>query len=177
MIDFTWQNDSLLMSVKGTTIALDPLDSRGNAQVKLFTNYFDSLEQSLKDLLIFNTPGEYEVENTLITGIASDDNNTIYTVNSVGVSALLITQDVSDNVISRIGAVDIAFIDLYRYSDFENLSKMITSIEAKVVICVGDDNQFAGLEKELGFVGEKSQRIKLQSKDLPESGELLYHLY
>lgn len=177
MMDFVWQDNGLVLTLKGSVISLDPINRTGTGQVKLFSKYIEGLEASSNDLLSFNTPGEYEVENSLITGFDAGNDSTIYVISSYGMSTLLLNQDISDNVMSRIGSVDIVFIDLNKLTDIDSLSKTITALESKVVICVGDDSQFSNIEKEVGLSGEKSQRVKLQKKDLPESGELLYHLH
>lgn len=146
------------------------------------------------NFICFDSPGEYEIKNSEIIGVTSshDDKNGaekgeniifIYEVDGIHLCHLgdLGVELTSDQV-EKIDAVDVLFIPAGGGPtlDIKKAAKVISDIGPKIVIPMhyraGKMANLSPLEdfiKEIGKTPQKTSKLKLQKKDLPEEMEIV----
>jgi L-ascorbate metabolism protein UlaG (beta-lactamase superfamily) len=145
------------------------------------------------DFICFDSPGEYEIKNSEIVGIDSfhDDkngsergHNTIFSLEVDGIHICHLGDlgtSLSSDQLEKIDGADILIIPVggVKVIDPKAAVKVISEIEPKIVIPVhykeGKLTDFEPLEhfvKEIGKDPKKTDRLKIQKKDLPEQLEI-----
>jgi hypothetical protein len=191
---------SLKFTSKDHTTILDPFSKdsglippRGSADLILLSepdNELYSYTQGLTadNQFIVNGPGEYDVKDHAITGIAVRESDkkhtTIYLIttedirilNLAHISKLNLSQDELDDI----GEVDVLIVPVGGESvmDYEEAAKAVNLIEPKIVIPT--HYQIKGLTtkaqpidkfiKEMGGKSETMDKLSLKKKDLPIEG-------
>lgn len=184
----------VILSIKKNVIAVDPKlsdlklkDQGANAAVQLLTQpQFEAPHN--EDALIINGPGEYEVANISIQGVAArahmdgpDDGKkaTMYSVTTEDISLVVtghIHPDITEDQLEALGVVDVLVVPVggNGYTlDAAGAVEVIRKIDPKVVIpthYADDTTSFevpqADLEvfvKELGATVETSNKLKLKA--------------
>jgi L-ascorbate metabolism protein UlaG (beta-lactamase superfamily) len=192
------------ISGKKITVLIDPYDPakvgpklpKQDAEVVTIShqhtdhNYLQALKTS--EYLLLDSPGEYEVRETEILGIASNHGderggNTIFTfdVDDVKVCHLGdLGTELSSEQLDKMDGVDILMIPVggYYTIDAKTAVKVVSQVEPKIVIPM--HYKTAGsLIKELApiddFLHEMSvqpsaqEKLKVTTKDLPEELEVV----
>jgi L-ascorbate metabolism protein UlaG (beta-lactamase superfamily) len=153
-------------------------------------NYLSALKG---EYICFDSPGEYEIKTAELRGIpgchdekdgAERGENTIFTYEIDGINICHLGDQgkaLSSDQLDKVDGVDILLIPVGGKStiDVKAASKIVSEIEPKIVIPmhykVGNMNDLDPVEnfvKEMGIDPKKSDRLKIQKKDLPETLEL-----
>lgn len=173
----------------------------GRKQIKTFAdvitishNHWD--HNSATDIagnpLIFNMPGDYEVKGVTFKGIESkhggdiDISNTIFTikVEDIIIGHLGDLGEVLTSVqLDKINGVDILMVPVGgKFTlDAEQAVEVVNQIEPKVIIpmhykTLGVEVDIEGVEKfikEIGIEPEKTCKLKITKKDLPEEAKVI----
>ncbi len=184
----------VILSVKKNVIAVDPKisdlklkDQGANAAVQLLTQpQFEAPHG--EDTLVISGPGEYEVANISIRGIAArahmdgpDDGKkaTMYSVTAEDISLVVtghIHPDINEDQLEALGVVDVLVVPIggNGYTlDASGAVEVIRKIDPKIVIpthyaddVVSYDVPQADLDvfvKELGAAVETSGKLKLKA--------------
>lgn len=146
------------------------------------------------NFICFDSPGEYEIKNSEITAVPSyhDEKNGaergenvifIYEVDGIHLCHLGdLGTDLNAEQIEKIDGVDILFIPVGGGPTIDNkkAAKVISDIEPKIIVPmhyrVGKLTTLGTLDdfiKELGKTPKKTDKLKIQKKDLPEEMELV----
>ena len=191
---------SFKITSKDHTIILDPFSKesglvppRGNADLIVLSEpelelYSYTQGLSAENQFIVNGPGEYDVKDTAITGIAIKGPDkevvTIYLItiedirilNLAHIAKLSLSQDELDDI----GEVDILLVPVGGgdVMNYEDAAKAVNLIEPKIVIPT--HYQIRGLEvkaetpekfiKEMGGKSESLEKLSLKKKDLSSEG-------
>jgi L-ascorbate metabolism protein UlaG (beta-lactamase superfamily) len=141
--------------------------------------------------ICFDTPGEYEIKNTQITGIESlhseeeeGDKNTIFTFEVDGVNLCHLGDlgiDLNPAQVEKINGVDILFIPVggKKTIDAKKAVKVISAVGPKVVIPMhfksknGDLDGVESFIKEMGKEPKSVDKLKITKKELPEELTLI----
>ena len=182
---------------KDISVICDPFPkSSGLAEVKLANDVTllsqDGLGVPQKPGMILDSPGEYEVKGTMITGIPAKlhidhekegDNSTIYTVNIDGIRVAVlgnIAPELKDKQLEAMGEVDVLVIPVGGHGltlDATAAAQIISHIEPKYVIPTHYDDGKVKYEmpqdkldvfmKEVGSTSEPQPKLRVLQKDLP----------
>jgi L-ascorbate metabolism protein UlaG (beta-lactamase superfamily) len=146
------------------------------------------------DAICFDSPGEYEIKNTEIVGVESYHDkaqgaerglNTIFLYRIDGIKICHLGDlgsDLSSDQLERIDGVDILFVPVGgKYTlDGKEAAKLVSEIEPKIVVPMHfktgkmtDIDSVDSFLKEIGKDPKKTDRIKIQKKDLPENLEVI----
>lgn len=195
---------------KDLTLVIDPFDPKigykmpkVDADVVLSTHdHFDHNNISAVNnyRLLVNTPGEYEINGTFITGMATyhDDKNgeargenTVFLINIDGFNILHLGDlghELPDDILEDLDTVDILLIPVggVYTIDAKIASEVISSIEPSIVVPmhyktlnllgVPDIAPLEDFLNEMGIKGDynKQDKLKLSSKsDLPTETEVI----
>ncbi len=192
----------VVIDAKKTSIVVDPkLDDFGfknqdeKAAVQVLTQpAFGVTSPSAGDKLIIDGPGEYEVNDVSITGIAalahidpkgSSLNATIYRIEAGDISLAVLGHvhpDLSEEQLEHLGVVDILVVPVggNGYTlDATGATKLIKAIEPKIVVPTSYDDPNAKYPvpqadlsvflKETGVSSEKVNKLKIKPGSLGES--------
>lgn len=166
------------------------------AVVTVSHDHFDhnKIDALKGNFICFDSPGEYEIKNTEIVGIESSHDksqgaerglNTIFLYRVDGIKICHLGDlgtDLSSDQIEKIDGVDIVFIPVGgKYTiDAKEAAKIISEIDPKIVIPmhyrVGKMTDLDPVDNFLSEIGkqpQKTDRIKIQPKDLPENLEVI----
>ncbi len=181
----------LLVTYKKTTFAysLDNKIENKKADIRayLFPNKLednDSLQVSINPLVI-DGPGEYEIEDVSVEGVAAEENDgaTIYRLVSPDGSSVVFLPEIAagkldESILDKISPAQIVAISLGGGTDEEKQKsildkiKLIKLIDPSVVVLFGpsDKDGLQHLTSELGAQLHTDQ-AKLKTKDLATIGE------
>lgn len=169
------------VSTDVVTISHDHFDHNNKASVK-------------GDFVCFDTPGEYEIKGAEITGIESDHDdrggaergkNTIFIYQIDGIHVCHLGDlgcGLSSEQLEKMDGIDILLIPVGGKVtiDAKAAAKVISEIEPKIVIPmhfrVGKMTELDTLDKFIDAIGKtpkKTDRLKVQKKDLPEEMEVV----
>ncbi len=144
------------------------------ADVLLFDKHQDKLKAA-EGQKIFDGAGEYEVNDSLMEGVAING-GVSYRIDADGIAIVHLaagTSELSDKQIEALSPVDIAMIASQDVSA-QDISKIISQLEPRVIIPVGADGEtLKKLAEELGVTAEKSAKFKISAKDLPQDSQKL----
>ena len=157
-----------LLNFKNITVCLNDEDKK--ADVILFTELKNLT--STQETKIFDSPGEYEVKNCMIDGIAIGKNNTAYSIISEDLRIGFINKidsQLSDDQIEAFAAVDVLILPIVG-DKAEVTTKIVSQIEPKIIIAhdYNDDSLKLFIAK-FGKDSEKVPKFKVSSKDLSDS--------
>ena len=137
---------------------------------------------------IIDTPGGYEVKGVLVEGYASfaDDKkgeekgyNTIFFIQMGNMNICHLGDlgdDLESSVLDELESIDILFIPIASLGA-KKAAKIIGSIEPRVIIPIMTDAALtAAFAKEIGLPPQEVESVKIEPKDLPQEGQLLYVL-
>lgn len=146
------------------------------------------------NFICFDSPGEYEIKNSEITAVSSFHDERggeergknvifIYEVDGIHLCHLGdLGCELNAEQIEKIDGVDILFVPVGGETtiDGKKAAKVISDIEPKIVVPmhyrVGKMSSLGTLEdfvKEIGKEPKKTDKLKIQKKDLPEELELV----
>jgi L-ascorbate metabolism protein UlaG (beta-lactamase superfamily) len=185
------------MSTKHATLVTDPGVSKlglkiplGKVNVELATQA-DFVEPS-KEVIVIDSPGEYEVSRLLVHGIAARSHTdeegkqsvTMYKVMNSEISLLVtghIHPDLSDDQLEAIGTVDLVVIPVggNGYTlDAAGAAEVIKKLEPRAVIPTHykdsrvkypvPQNDLEPFLKEMATNHEKLPKLKIKNGELPE---------
>lgn len=193
-----WHGQTCIKIVDGDfTLLIDPFDKntglrqpRYNAQAVLITST-DPKENLAKlvggDPMVVAGPGEYEVGNTFINGIASpaDEKNppvTMYQFEREGISFAHVgslNQPLSEDRLDLLEGADVLMIPVGGHGSLnaEQAAKLVAEIEPRIIIPIR--YQVSGLTHKLDPVADfasemgaknvqPQEKLKLVKKDLPQ---------
>ena len=217
-MDFKWYGQSCFYisgkkkrkSREKVSILTDPFDEstglklyKKNVEIVLLSHDHDdhnNLSAVNEEAFVIDSPGEYEVQNTLVRGIFSyhDDNegqdrgkNTIYVIESEGMNVChlgdLGQKELTDEQLKEIGEVDILLIPVGgKYTlDAKKASTIISQLEPKAVIPMhykveGLDLDLDGPEAFFKKMGEKDieaeDKVSISKTSLSEGEIQVYKL-
>lgn len=190
---------SFRFSSKDKVAITDPFDKstgltppRGNADIVILSEpdcLLYSYTQSISGQpFMINGPGEYDVKDHTITGIPIKDKDnhiiTIYLIEIEGVKILDLAHikklELTQDQLEDLGDVDILIVPTGNKSvlDYDTASKTVNLIEPKIVI--PSHYKIPGLKldleseekflKQMGGKFEKTDKISIKKKELPEQG-------
>lgn len=186
------------VTVKKTVLSVDPKlkelglkDQGEKADVQLLTQPSFAAPAG-EDTLIIDGPGEYEVENISIRGIAAQAHTeakdegfhaTMYRVDAADLTAVIvghINPDLTEEQLEDIGVIDVLVVPVggNGYTlDATGAVQVIRALEPKVVIPTHyaesgvtypiPQAELETFVKELGAAKEETSRLKLKSGSLP----------
>lgn len=171
MIEIYGQDGGFRVTSKQVSIGVDA-PVKGN-DCDLFT----SPQQKPSDRLSFDGPGEYEVKNTLIDGVALGD-KTGYVLSSEHLRAGLIpegsdTDQLSDDQAEHFAELDVLVLPVEDDKAAKAI-KLISQLEPIVVVPYGSSE--AGLKHLQAEFGEKcstEDRLRIAKKDVGEIQRLV----
>ncbi len=182
---------------KDISVLCDPFPkTSGLGEIKLPNDVTllsqDDLGQAQKPGMILDSPGEYEVKGTMITGIPAKlhinhekegDNSTIYAISIDGVRVAFlgnIAPEVKDKQLEALGEIDVLILPIGGHGltlDATAAAQIISQIEPKYVIPVHYDDGKTKYEvpqdkldvfmKEVGSTSEAQPKLRILQKDLP----------
>ena len=147
--------------------------------------------QTSTEVMVLDTPGEYEVGGILVTGIAaklhtdSDGRGgVIYAVQADDVNVVILANvapTLSNAQLEAMGQVDVLVIPVGGHGltlDAPTAAAIVAQVEPKIVIPTHYDDGSSKYEllqdkvevflKELGATSQETTKYKLATKDLPE---------
>ena len=181
--------DPVIDGVASNIKALD------KARVQLTTNDRFIVEPSIEtEQLLIHTPGEYEIGDMSITGVAAQahldadgQNATMYRLNladelTVAVLGHVLGDTITDEQLETLGLIDILFIPVggggYTL-DSHIAAKLVRRIEPKIVVPVHYAEDGVAYEvpqdsldafcKELGIEPLQEQTLKIKNGQLPDA--------
>ena len=182
---------------KDISVLCDPFPkTSGLGEIKLPNDVTllsqDGLGLPQKPGMILDSPGEYEVKGTMITGIPAKlhinhekegDNSTIYAISIDGVRVAFlgnIAPEVKDKQLEALGEIDVLILPIGGHGltlDATAAAQIISQIEPKSVIPVHYDDGKTKYEvpqdkldvfmKEVGSTSEAQPKLRILQKDLP----------
>ena len=182
---------------KDISVLCDPFPkTSGLGEIKLPNDVTllskNDLVQAEKLVMILDSPGEYEVKGTMITGIPAKlhinhekegDNSTIYAISIDGVRVAFlgnIAPEVKDKQLEALGEIDVLILPIGGHGltlDATAAAQIISQIEPKYVIPVHYDDGKTKYEvpqdkldvfmKEVGSTSEAQPKLRILQKDLP----------
>ena len=159
------------ISTKTINAALEHDNSK--ADVVLFSTPQESKTQS-GDAVVFDSPGEYEVKNTMIDAISVAQDNTAYSVLSEGLRVAYIAgcdNVLSDAQVEAFAGVDILLVPVVA-DKADITTKIIGQIEPKVVVPHSyDATSLKLLTDEFGPQQEKVAKLKVIKKELVDNDQ------
>ncbi len=139
--------------------------------------------------LIFDNPGEFEIDNISVQGIEqkkfkSDSSVVMFKVNVMNINILVagnISQEINQKTLEAIGMIDILIIPCgngLETIDSINVLKVVNNLEPKILVPslysnqnTSSNNHFLSLEqiiKDINLdVRERTSKIKLKNLNLP----------
>ena len=139
---------------------------------------FDQAQDKLKPVegqKIFDGAGEYEVNDSLMEGVAING-GVSYRLDIEGIAVVHLaagTAELTDKQIEALSPVDIAMVAAQDI-EAQNLSKIISQLEPRIIIPVGADGPtLKKLAEELGVTAENTPKFKINAKDLPQDTQKL----
>lgn len=193
-------SNCVVIATKKSSIVVDPVVAELNAKdysdkgaICLLT-HADFTVPVAEETLVFDCPGEYEVADTSIKGIAAREYGydktsprrlTMYRIESGGVSAVFmgnIHPELSEDELEAIGMVDVLSLPLGG-KDYAlepaSIIKLIRAIEPKIVMPIHYAEkeipyavaqlEIDALVKELSAIKEQVSKLKLKAGSLPEA--------
>ena len=150
-------------------IVIDPLKEE-KADVLLLSNKDNKIKTTKGESFLIEGPGEYEVKEVFIQGIASSQ-DTIYVLEAEEIRFCYLgdlgQKELTDEQLERIGQVDILMIFAG-----DDVQKIIGQIEPKIVIPMGYEN----VSKFLKTMGKPSitpqDKYVVKSSALPKEGAM-----
>lgn len=185
-MELRWINkDSFKITMgKNTTIITNPykaLPAPTGASTLIYSREDDTLYHKVaNDTYLVNWPGEYEVADTLITGVELDEESlllhTAYNIHtSEDISIVLLgslTKSLVGKQIEELGSTDILLLDI-EHMDPKEAHKLVDNMEPRFTIPVYESKE--KLEAFLKASGtstipEAKDVLKLLKTDIPEEG-------
>ena len=182
-------------------LAFNPIskDAKGGAPTKFGStvafsttnhpdyNGFENTSYGETEAFMVNGPGDYEVNDIFISGVASDVEfdgkkliNTIYSVTLEDMNICFLGAFGSDTLTAvqreAIGNPDIVFVPVnYLYLDPDKAYKLATSLEASIIIPTDyDEKSLKAFLKEAGEGVKPVDKLTLKKKDLTgKQGEVV----
>jgi len=152
------------------------------SDVVLFDHKQDKLRSGAEQK-VFEGAGEYEVNDTMLQGVAVGGggegvSSVSYAVTGGGLRVVHLSDasvELSDKQIEQLTPVDVLMIPVGDKSGRpEAISKLISALEPRVIVPIGaDDSAITKLAAELGVKPEKTPKFKITSRDLPEDSQKL----
>lgn len=142
------------------------------------------------DFICFDSPGEYEIKNAEISGIASSHSaeggaNTIFVFEIDGIQICHLGdlgQQLTSEQLEKIDGIDVLMVPVGgKYTiDAKMAAKVISDIEPKIVLPmhfrIGKMTDLAPVDdflKEIGKEPKRVDKLKIQKKDLPEELQVI----
>lgn len=114
--------------------------------------------------IVIDTPGEYEVQGMMITGVPVGE-DTAYVIQSDNASAGVLSnvaETLNAEAQEQLSELDVLFIAAAGY-------ELIGKLEPKYVVPLGEGADLKKFLDEMGAtVGEKQTKLKVTGKDAPE---------
>lgn len=158
---------------RNISVVFNP-ESAEKADVLFFDTHQDKVKPA-DNQKIFDGAGEYEVNDSLMEGVAING-GTSYRMDADGIVVVHLaagTSELSDKQIEALSPVDVAMIAAKDIAA-QDLTKIISQLEPRVIIPVGADAEtLKKLAEELGVTAEKSAKFKIVAKDLPQDAQKL----
>ncbi len=152
---------------RSINISLEDMNPKADAV--LFSDHQKDKVNKVGGLVVFDSPGEYEVKNCMIDAIDIAKDNTAFSVLSEGirVAYLASIEDVlTDLQLEAFASVDILLVPV-KSDKTGTVTKVISQIEPKVVIPHSySPDELKAFIDELGQEQEKSTKFKVQKKEL-----------
>ena len=190
-MDITYlSNGSIRISGKSASLVCDPVQGgkKSNADITLLTSTL--LDSDAAGGMLIDGPGEYEVKETLITGVPVRLHvdevgfmGVAYHINMDGITAVFlgnIDANLNNDQIEPLSGVDVLFVPVGGHGltlDAEAASKIVTALEPKYVIPTHYNDGVSqyemsqdGVDKFLAEMGVKvdpQTKLKVNTRDLP----------
>lgn len=178
---------SVKLSGKHINVICDPV-APGKADVVTLSQ--TGLKSQVNARMVLDSPGEYEVQDSLITGVAArlhideaGERGTMYVITVDGVNILVtgnIAPKLSDAQVEAIGDIDVLVVPVGGHGltlDATSAAELVSRLEPKYVVPVHyEDGQTKyempqdgvdGFLKEMGASPEPESKLKLNAKELP----------
>lgn len=160
------KDNTFTIDFKTVQVAINA--SSDKADIVLFSSPQDLTPQ----LTVFSTPGEYEVKNCMIDGVAISESTTAYclTVEDMRVAYIdAIEQPLTDQQQEAFAAIDVLVTTIHIDSATPT-TKLIAQLEPKLVIVASDHTKVLDeLQKDFGGDVKKEEKFKISKKELTDT--------
>lgn len=180
-LHITWRNDSCLTLTAGDlTVITNPTPkTRVAAHVVLLSHPHDADHNAVDQIkssseqptLIVDTPGEYEIQGTLIQGVPTQAHNTAFRIDIDGIRCAFLGRPTKESL-SRLGELGTIDVLLLAVGDAlfteEEAAKAVSAIEPRVVIPYGYNGSISQLLNNLNASSQQPEaKTILKAHKLP----------
>ncbi|MBI2798287.1 MBL fold metallo-hydrolase [Candidatus Saccharibacteria bacterium] len=174
-MDITYsKKDGFKVATKHFSGVLDPTENP--SKLKDLVLLSTGLDQAKPEGTVFDSPGEYEVQGCMIDGIDLGDGKTGYALEVDGLRTGYIpagVESLNDKQIEVYDSLDILILPVVG-EKAEATNKIIGQFEPRVIIPYDyDSKQFELLGAEFGGEVQKTERFKVNAKDLDVEKQVL----
>ncbi len=131
------------------------------------------------DAFVIAGPGEYEIKDVLVRGVASDDGRILYALEDDGITFGYLSDsnqaEINDDQLDMLGTIDVLFVPVGGQTtlDAKRAMHLIQEIEPRLVIpimhSVAGYDSVEVFARGFGSAVERTDKLKLTKKDLPTS--------
>ena len=135
--------------------------------------------KNFANVFIVAGPGEYEVKDALVRGVASTDGKILYAIEDEGITLAYLGDtnqtEITDEQLDALGTIDVLFVPVGGQDtlDAKRAMHLVQEIEPRLVIPImfGSDgyDSVEAFARGFGSAAIRSDKLKLTKKDLPDT--------